>query len=774
MGWIWIASFASIVGVGSHLGAKHALRQPPGWPRALAAGVLAWGWVTVSLQVLGGIGLLDRAGMFVTAGLGLAAALLSKVKWPAPPDPPKSAASPAGTATAIALGLVILSAMMIGIPSLLGPPKIVSDGPIYHLYFAARWWKAGRIFRIAFPFGESAATYFPANGDLWFSGLMTLYGGDRPARVGQSPFLILAGASCFAIARRFGAKAPAAMVATAWFLTSLPLFLFGFEANVDAFFVAGYLATIYFGLRHALDSGGAPALVLAGLAAGLAWGTKATSSAFIPPLLILGGVIVWTRPLPRRDRAVHLIILGVFALVPCGFWFARSLLATGNPFYPMHMEVLGRVILRGWYRTSAMSRSQFHLPVGDWRSLISILFTVFDPRLAPFWLAALCGAWQVGKTRSPRDRWVWGLAGLAIGNVAIYWLAIPYRTQQRFMLQAVGLAAIPLALTLERSRVLLWGALALLAIHLSTVQSWPIGRPGERAPWELSNRVPMVGGALLDVDLSPATLGEIVSQSGGWEALAILAGVTGSSFLLGWLWSRTGPGGSRLGGVIALAATLAVALGYALAIDDEGRLSHRIFPRFPPYDRGWEALEALSPPMGTRVAYAGTNLPVLLMAGGLRNDVVYVNIDAHRDWLLHDYHLSAREWGDPDPWVAPDSGPLDGPRPGWDRIHPEYRAWLANLEAEGVGLLVVAKANPSDGRYNLADVEHFPIERVWADAHPESFSLAYPRDGIDPEMRIYRVHPEKNEIIRRIGGRASPNKERATSRRGAPPPLRGP
>ena len=73
----------------------------------------------------------------------------------------------------------------LGMQSLLLPVKVVSDGPIYHLYFAVRWWKAGRLFPVASPFGENAATYFPANGDLWFTWLMVAWGGDRLAKIGE-------------------------------------------------------------------------------------------------------------------------------------------------------------------------------------------------------------------------------------------------------------------------------------------------------------------------------------------------------------------------------------------------------------------------------------------------------------------------------------------------------------------------------------------------------------------------------------------------------------
>jgi len=119
-----------------------------------------------------------------------------------------------------------------------------------------------------------------------------------------------------------------------------------------------------------------------------------------------------------------------------------------------------------------------------------------------------------------------------------------------------------------------------------------------------------------------------------------------------------------------------------------------------------------------------------LMAGGLRNDVRLVNVDAHRGWLLHDYHREASRAG-PATWPTP--------RPGWDRIHPDEAAWLDNLRAEGIRLLVVARANFDDGPFNLADAEGFPIERVWADAHPERFVPLYGVVERDPDMKIYAI-----------------------------------
>lgn len=731
MGVIAILGAAVVLGFGGWRGAR-AFRQPPGWPRLLAACLLAWIWLTIGLQLLGGLGFLSRPAMLAWLAGGLLIAIVLRSRRPESPPAPERW----GVAAAIALGMTLAAAVNFAAVSILVPPRIFTDGPIYHLFFAAKWWRAGGIFLIASPFGENAATYFPANGDLLFAGLMTLYDGDRPARVGQAPFLLMASIAVYGIARRAGASAGSAVIATCLFATSLPMLFYAFEANVDAIFVAGYLAAAAFGLRYALDGGDVRSLILAGLAAGGSWGTKPTATAFLPPLVLIGALIVARRPITVGLKLAHLASLAVAILIPCGFWFGRSLILTGNPLYPMHVEVFGHVLLRGWYKSSAMRMSQFYLPVGDWRSFGSIAFMVVDARLAPLWALGLFGAWCWGRPRSPLDRVTWILAGLAVLNVAIYWLAIPYRTQQRFMLQALGLAAAPVALLLDRGRAWRVASVALLLIHLVTSQAWPwsaFAPPGVRPPWELSKLVPRSSAALVTFPSSREDLLQYWNTPGGIEILAILAGTVIGSLAVGAAWAHAARSPSRGRVVGASAASVALVACVTLAMEwtSPYRPSRLIFPRFDDYQRGWLALDQMSPKDGTRVAYAGTNLPYYLMAGGLRNNVSYVNVDAHPTWMMHDYHRSAAGRGDPALW--------NSPRPGWDRIHPDYLGWLANLRGRGVRLLVVARANPDDGPFNIADPEFFTIERGWADDHPESFELVYPRAEPDPQMRIYRV-----------------------------------
>ena len=203
-------------------------------------------------------------------------------------------------------------------------------------------------------------------------------------------------------------------------------------------------------------------------------------------------------------------------------------------------------------------------------------------------------------------------------------------------------------------------------------------------------------------------------------------------------WGRISSKSTRLGrrASSALAVVLLLLLGY-LEVWCEG-LDPRLefYPIFPDFLMGWYQLESRSGPKGSCVAYAGTDLPYYLMGNGLRNEVRYVNVDRHRDWLLHDYHREALRRG---------RGNWPNSRPGWDRIEPDFPAWVANLEAAEIQLLVVTRVNPAEGMHNIADADNFPIERRWADSHPERFEPLYGAAENDPWFRLYRFRRSRSD-----------------------------
>jgi hypothetical protein len=437
------------------------------------------------------------------------------------------------------------------------------------------------------------------------------------------------------------------------------------------------------------------------------------------PLLLAFGFLAGRAGGARFSR--FLIVLAATA-AGCGFWYARNALLTGNPLYPLQVTLFGRTVLTGWYGSEEMQFSQYYIPVGDWRTFLDILLGVLDFRLAPLWCLAILGVHRKHSERSTSSI-VLALFVLALANIAAYWLLLPYRTQPRFMLHALGLLAVPLARFLDRGtgwRVL---ALAALLVHLLTWQAGPI-------PHDISPLVPS--------DFPPMLLWSWISSTAGGIAVAVLA--AGVAAISGGKRARRALGIAFFAGVVAVSF-----LGAWRIRRQSPSPILAGFPMFPDYVPGWVALEGRCGPSGARIAYAGTNLPYYLMGTDLRNTVRYVNIDAHRGWLLHDYHAAAVRRGHPN-WP--------GPRPGWDRIHPNFDAWLANLRAEKIQILAIARIDRAEGWFNAADPEEFPIERVWADAHPEIFTPLYGRNPPDPAFRLYRVRQpsdesKKNARIRR-------------------------
>lgn len=736
MGLVWTVLIDGLLGLAGYWTARYAFRQASRLTRGLGAVVLAWSWSTLGMELLGAAGGLTRPNLLAWTGLGLVIALVFRLRGRTLEESVESK-SPRAAWTfepVLAAGLVVWAAAFMGLRSLLQPVKVVSDGPIYHLYFAARWWKEGRLSLIATPFGENAATYFPAVGDLWFTWLMCGWGGDRLAKLGQAPFYLVAAVAAYGLARRLGAGVAAAVLATTWFLTTTPLILFSFEPNVDTIFVAGYLLAALFFLEYALGDARGTTLALGALAAGGAMATKPTGIVFVPPLLALALGLVVRQGGSVREKLGHAAILAGCPLVQAGFWYGRNALLTGNPLYPLHLALGGHLLLAGWYGREVMVFSPYYLPLGDWRSLLDILLAVLDPRLAPFWVAALIGAWSWRAPRSGRDAWVWGFAALAAANFALYWLAIPYRTQQRFMLHALGLAVVPLARLFDRARGIRIAALALLALHLATAENWPFDP--QAIPWDLSSRVPSFIAGVLPLPglaFSPTPGGQ-AGASQKQTLWVLLIGVLS----IGAVWAWTRFSAKRTAGrLVGAAAVTLVLLGSGSALLYPSRLDYRgmFYPTFPEYIAGWLDLETRAGVEGARIAYAGTDLPYYLLGAGLRNEVRYININAHPTWLLHDYHREARRRNELPTW--PDT------RPGWDRIEADYGAWLANLRAERIQILVVTRANPAEGRHNVFDGEGFTIERAWADAHPESFQPLYGAAEKDPEFRIYRVLPPR-------------------------------
>ena len=636
--------------------------------------------------------------------------------------------------TMLALGLLALEFGRMFVPSFVGAVKVVSDAPIYHLFFAAKWWVAGQIYWIPIPFGETAAPYFPANGDLWFMTLIGWTGNLALAKVGQVPFWFLAGWLVFELCQRLGASRTSSLVASALWMTITPLAVFTFEANVDTIFSAWFIASILFYVEYDLRQSAVELgpnsksnrliLIHSLLAAGLAWGTKAPGLVFIPPWIAFVSFNEFHRnqKLPQAKRLLEVIKIWLISIVPVLFWWLRNYAATGNPLYPLPVEIGGITLLEGWYGTDVMRLSPYYIPFSMWRAFVDQWLAVIDPRVFPLGLVAI--VWFAATCKRPESdqrRWVGRLILIGLLTIAIYWSLVPYRTQQRFFLHGLMAFMPVLAIGMDRFKWLKISALAVLLLHVLTPQCWPLGGVGREPPWDLSPMVPNGIPSLVPIQ-------EIVIKliRGDLNSLGLICFAFAMVILIVHIDQKRKP--------LFKAAVLICGMGLVMMITAERAMYLKVgrglkYPIFPDYERAWLAFDAVSKKTPQAIAYSGTNLAIYLMGNQLQNSVEYVNCDLHKDWLLHDYHLAQpkndRRWPDP--------------RPTWDRLAPDYEAWLENLKRRKIDLVVVARANPMEGRMNPHDSMGFPIERTWMEQHPLEFAPVYGiREG-DPEMRIYKL-----------------------------------
>ena len=485
----------------------------------------------------------------------------------------------------------------------------------------------------------------------------------------------------------------------------------------------------YFFLRYALGDDGLPSLVLGGLAAGGALGTKAVGVVFVPPAGSSRCSSVVSRAgLPRRRATA---------------------LAADRPRAAGHGRLLVRAE-RPADRQPALSAPCRGVRAGLARRLVRPGGDAGEPLLPPgrrlagpgrhsWWPSSTPGWCRSGWPRSPGPgggagatgggrAWIWAARRWALANVALYWVCIPYRTQQRFMLQALGLAVVPLALTLGGRgpsggrRSSCWPAPA----HPPGLA---VLRAGGPIPWDLSpddpERVARPDHPARQPERVPGHLGSPMS----WGPTV----ANGAARLPDRLGLER-PARSADPEARRTAAGLTVA-AVALLVAYPGRSTSprgSALPLLRDYLPGLAATWNSDRARPARVAYAGTNLPYYLMGwaperGPLRQRRRPPRLAAPRLPPRRPGREAARTGRTPDPagtGSAPTTTP-GSPTSGAERIQVPVRH---------------PRQSPR-GSHNIADPEGFPIERRWADAHPETFQLALRRGRDDRNVRIYLVRP---------------------------------
>ena len=293
-----VIGIAALVVVSELLGAVGVFKR---WWLAAACAVIAIGTVAVLRRRAAA-----RGGSVAAAGADLAA--------PSPGVLPVAAA-----ALAVALTLVPWKD---GTLATLHHGMSEYDTLAYHMPFAARFAQDGAVTGIQYVWNDPVS-FYPANSELIHGVGIVLFGRDLLSPVLNLGWLGLALLAGWCIGRPRGIG-PATMSATA-LVASVNVMVYSQagSANNDIAALALLLAAVAFVVSAPRLRG---AHLLAALAAGLAVGTRL--SLWAPVLALSVVAIVGAGRGHRRATAGWWVAGGV---VGAGFWYARNLVATGNP-----------------------------------------------------------------------------------------------------------------------------------------------------------------------------------------------------------------------------------------------------------------------------------------------------------------------------------------------------------------------------------------------------------------------------------------------------------
>jgi hypothetical protein len=205
------------------------------------------------------------------------------------------------------------------------------DSTWYHGPFAAGFFQSGDTWSLHFIAPQFLAWFYPANAEIFHAAGMLVFGRDLLSPLLNLGWFVGCLVACWCIGRPY--KVAPWSLALGAVALSLPVLSdqAGEARNdiVGIFFLLAAVAVAFnaWAARREEEAGlSVGALVVVGLAAGLAAGTKLN---FLLPAAVLVLGLALVAPAGKRWRA--LAAAGLAALAGGGYWYLRNLIHTGNP-----------------------------------------------------------------------------------------------------------------------------------------------------------------------------------------------------------------------------------------------------------------------------------------------------------------------------------------------------------------------------------------------------------------------------------------------------------
>ena len=684
----------------SHLARRFGWRQPHDQADQLTLTlILGLAFLAISSGGLALSGLLNPTAILLTTLLyGLSGGR-------ARPGPrPRPIWGSAGPPPAVALSFAVV-AVVVTLDLAAHLPQVPSnwDAMGYHLYYPARWLQAGGFEAVPTVFGDAAAEFSPHNGALIFAWQMALLGFDATTNVCQLVAVALLALGLFRLGRVLGASPTSSALVACWPWLLAPVRRWTLSANVDVFMLGFALVALPYLLRHR-RTGSRLDLAVGALGGGLAAGTKMLG---LPLAGSLGLVVALSLVLRRRlaDLGAYLAI----TFLGGGWWFLHTAWRTGNPVFPLQVEV-GPWALAGVYDRRGLMGSEFHI------AAFSDLVDWTLGRLGlPALLLCLAGLVAMLVARRPINepealsarRWT---SIYALGWAIYFLTSIPHNNQSRFLLPTLllGVAGWPLLLDALDRTLASTGARRSLGSVFGLLVS--LGLLLEAAPWASwlqSFEVLETGTATGTSWWLLAALFVVWLGRRAWRGLR---GQQEQIPAASHRWSRR----TLTLGIAALGVATAVVLA------EQSRSEVLAEADFRRWADGYTPfLDPALPPL--QVAYTGATVPYVLSGPGWRHRVRYVNTQGalddgfldfwRRDPKLHPHHKPPLYRGADDP-----------------------ERWLAHLDQAEIDVVAIFTLHPVERKLIPTTAQGFPIEQVWARQRPDRFLPL----NLSPQAEIYR------------------------------------
>ncbi len=474
------------------------------------AGLIFAVHLTAFVSLIPGVGVYSPppvAGLFVLL-IGLARRLVAR-SFPADPGP-WSSVRPAGerwdsrTSGSISgssslwatlggwrIAVVIVAAMYaVFLVDAVTRYPTGSDGLHYHLPVALQWMRNQSMDLI---FGLTSHSY--RNNGMIVASLMLFAKLEPLLTLIHLPKAALLALVIFGLARAVGASGRASVMAACISL-SVPMVVFqSFSSYIDLYAAASWLSALLaltWAARTPRRDRRTGLLILSGLSAGVALGSKETYLLLTPLLGVVAVAIAWipwrSGAGARRDsrtggrgNSAHVrtpyrngVVFLLAALACSAFWFCRGAVQAGNPIYPLGVAIGGKEVLPGLIAGNLYPSHPVAVKLRRWwaypwletkytgtgypysvNNAFGAAYTTFVPLgfLAVLLRVCATGFRSVGNrfhTRAPHE--VWQLILLVLAAAGPLVAMVFFREYVRYVLPLV-LVPIPLtAVLLDRLR----------------------------------------------------------------------------------------------------------------------------------------------------------------------------------------------------------------------------------------------------------------------------------------------------------------------------------